>query len=514
MASTSDIEAQKRHAREILSSEELAPICEMVFWRDDVDGIPTYVASNSLGTVRFSRHEEGRSTRYEILEVKGDNFLEKQDQGAFSPLDDERSSLFPTAAENHYPNAYETIAQIFDDPNAPDMAAVHTAAHNWEEEGGHRGEHGSLDVVQARAPFISAGKGIARLGEVQQGIRLIDIAPTILHALGIPPLDGSNSSRELADSARYLKYQDGEAVTEILLTDDRPERVVTFLLDGCNNNVLHDMAVRGEIPNIARLMEMGTTFTHGAVSSFPTVTLANHTAIATGAHPGHHNVLHNSFWHRQERKRIDTNHPATWHLWNRWVSGKVETIHDAIHRAFPDAFTASIDEPADGGANYSTFEMFRKGRGTGFPDSPSELPHSSQQFVRPYKDYEWSTAVDHMGMEQAVGIWSGHFRGDDYPLPKFMWVNFTLTDSAMHRGGPHSDISEASLRDTDGRIGEILTAIERSGVFDETAFFLFADHGMEESNPNVTGNWGRSLEKEGINFRDEGYGFIYIGVED
>lgn len=514
MPANNDIEAQVQHAREILSSDDLAPICEMVIWRDDLDGIPAYVAANSIGTVRFERHDDDRAHRFEVVEVEGENFLDKQDQGAFSPVEDERSSLFPTASENHYPNAFESIAQIFDDPNAPDMAAVHTAAHNWEDEGGHRGEHGSLDVIQARAPFVAAGRGIAALGEVDRGIRLVDIAPTILSALGAPTLDNGRSAAGAETGGTYLVRQDGIAAEELINPDDRPERVITFLLDGCNNNVLHDMAARGELPNIARLMEMGTTYSQGAASSFPTVTLANHTAIATGTHPGHHNVLHNSFWHRTDKKRIDTNHPATWHLWSQWVSSDVETIHDAVHRAFPGSFTASIDEPADGGADYSTFGMFRKGRGTGFPESPADLPHASEQFVRPYKDYEWSTAVDHMALDQATGIWSGHFRGDDYPLPKFMWVNFTLTDSAMHRGGPHSDVSEASLRDTDGRIGEIVASIEKAGAYDETAFFLFADHGMEESNPAITGNWGTSLKDEGISFRDEGYGFIYIGVED
>ena len=56
------------------------------------------------------------------------------------------------------------VAQLFDHPCAPDLCVIHTAAHNWEDQGGHRGEHGSLDVVQARAPFILAGRGVQKLG--------------------------------------------------------------------------------------------------------------------------------------------------------------------------------------------------------------------------------------------------------------------------------------------------------------------------------------------------------------
>ena len=44
----------------------------------------------------------------------------------------------------------------------------------------------------------------------------------------------------------------------------------------------------GGAPNVARLIAMGTAFAHGAIASLPTVTLANHTAILTGRHPGHH----------------------------------------------------------------------------------------------------------------------------------------------------------------------------------------------------------------------------------
>jgi phosphonoacetate hydrolase len=130
--------------------------------------------------------------------------------------------------------------------------------------------------------------------------------------------------------------------------------------------------------------------------------------------------------------------------------------------------------------------------------------------VRPHKDYAWSTVVDHMGTEQAVGIWSGHYRDVDYPAPTFMWCNYTLTDSAFHLGGPHSEIADASVRDTDARIGEVLDAVERAGVADDTAFVLVADHGMQQTDPAVTGDWDVVLRDHGIRFRDEGYGFLYL----
>jgi predicted AlkP superfamily pyrophosphatase or phosphodiesterase len=118
-----------------------------------------------------------------------------------------------------------------------------------------------------------------------------------------------------------------------------------------------------------------------------------------------------------------------------------------------------------------------------------------------------------MGTEQAVGIWSGRYRDETYPLPRFMFTNFTLTDAAMHEGGPHSEIAAASIRDSDARMGEIIAAVERAGVADDTAFVLVADHGMEESDPAVRGDWDVVLRDEGLSFRDEGYGFLYLGEQ-
>src|SRR5947208_1890609 len=147
------------------------------------------------------------------------------------------------------------------------------------------------------------------------------------------------------------------------------------------------MADAGEAPNVARLMAMGTTFGHGAVASLPTVTLANHTAILTGAHPGHHEILHNAWYDRAGGRQVITNSPATWATAMRWLGSGVDTIHSAVPRTW---------------------------------------------------------------------------------------------------------------------------AVDRAGAMDSTAFFLVADHGMEETNPEVRGDWGDALRAAGIGFRDEAFGFIYL----
>ena len=48
-----------------------------------------------------------------------------------------------------------------------------------------------------------------------------------------------------------------------------------------------------------------------------------------------------------------------------------------------------------------------------------------------------------------------------------------------------------------------MAAVERAGVFDDTAFVLVADHGMEENDPTCRGDWDVSLRDAGLRVRDE-----------
>jgi len=83
---------------------------------------------------------------------------------------------------------------------------VHSAAHNYETRGGHRGEHGSLDVVQARAPFVLAGRGVRADGLVDRSCRLVDVAPTLAELLGLPARGGIGlNGQPLAGAAHLLE---------------------------------------------------------------------------------------------------------------------------------------------------------------------------------------------------------------------------------------------------------------------------------------------------------------------
>jgi phosphonoacetate hydrolase len=499
----------RERALAVLLGAQLEPIVDLVAWSP---ARGTYEVASAEGHLGFRRLSEGTTDGgrprwvYEVETLTGRSPVERQDPTHFGGLEAERSVPHPNRRDNSYPHAFDHLAQLFDHRSAPDLVVLHSSSHYWGDEGGHLGEHGSLGIVQARAPFIAAGAGVRPLGMAEESCRLVDVAPTILELLGCPPPPG-------APPGGRLVHQDGEVLNSVIAEPGRARHVVAMLLDGTNPNVLYDLARRGEAPNIARLMDLGCTYRYGAIASLPTVTLANHTAILTGSHPGHHGVLHNAWVDRLTGDQVITNSPANWLSAMKWLSPSVETVHHAVHRGLPGSVSVSVNEPCDSGADYSIFDQMRAGQPVDRPPRAEELPDATARFVRPSKDYRWSSLIDHTAVDQFCGIWSGDYGGRSWQVPTFTWVNFTLTDAAFHEGGPYSDIAAASVRDTDARIGRLLETVERSGVWEDTAFVIVADHGMELANPEVTGDWDVALAEAGVGVRDEGYGFLYLTGE-
>jgi len=493
---------RRDEALDVLLSSGLDPIVDLVAWREAPD---VYGIAASSGQVRVTRRHDGvtatGAARFacEAVCVEGHDLLARQDPSFLRGLAAERALPHPSRDENSYPFAYEHLAAVFDHPDAPDLVVVHTASHYWGDQGGHIGEHGSIGVTQARAPFIASGAGVAPLGLVGRGCRLVDVAPVVMELLA--------GDRE--PWWRWLPGADGALPDGLVETPGGARHVVAFLLDGANANVLYDAADRGLAPHLAGLMAGGTTFADGAIASFPTVTLPNHTAVLTGRHPGHHGILHNAWVHRATGAQVVTNSPSTWVTATTWL--ECETLHHVVQRALPGSVTISCNEPCDAGATHSIFAQVRRGEPTERAPGPDDLPDATQRFVRPVKDYRWASRADHTSVEQFRGIWSGgEYAGRVWPIPAFSWVNFALTDAAFHEGGPYSEIADASIADTDARIGRVLEAVDARGVMDQTAFVVVADHGMQLADEAVTGDWDVALEGAGVAVRDEGNGFLYL----
>ncbi|MFP5333952.1 MAG: alkaline phosphatase family protein [Actinomycetes bacterium] len=459
------------------------------------------VVSNARGSVRL--HPDGR---HEVL--AGDDPVADTDPMAFLPYDRELADPCPDNARNAYPYATERLLSLFGDADrSPDLAVVHTPRHYFPDEGGHAGEHGSLDVVQSRAPLLVSGAGAVAAGTVDDHARLVDVGPTMAAAAGVP-------AEHLVDAdGRPL---DGRVLTQLVEPGRR--HVVGVLWDGAHCGELLAMAERGELPGVARLLERGTALRGGAVAEFPSVTLTNHTSILTGVGPGRHGVLGNVFHDRRTGERVVPNDAATWHRSAEWLEPGVRTVFEllAAHRGDLAVPSASVNEAIDRGAAFSTMAMIRAsgsesgaaGLGDRLPDPATsaflgERGHLTDGY------YSWATQVDDVALQLVLQLWESVAQA-----PALTWWANTVTDAGHHAGGPRSAVARDAFRDADRRLQAFIDRLDRLGVTDDVTFLLTADHGFEAADPTCTGSWGpalaAALDPLGATWRDEGPGFVYV----
>ncbi len=486
MTAPGALDVMRELAVDVLCDSSLAEVVDLVAYADDT----SIVVANAGGASRLSRVDPEAPA--DVL--RGRDPVASQDPLAFSTLAAELADPSPPNERNSYPWAAERLISLFAAPAAPDIAVVHTGRHYFPDRGGHRGEHGSLSVVQSRAPLILSGPDVLGRGLIPVAARVVDVAPTLAWLAGT--------------SLASLGDMDGQALVDLLVP--RPDsRVIGLLWDGCNSNSLYALAAAGELPSVARLLARGCALTGGAVAEFPSVTLVNHTCALTGVGPGRHGIVNNAYYDRSAAAQRLTNDARTWHRWAEWLAPGVRTVFERV-----EGPTACVNEPADSGASYSTFELVRA---SGDDDgvlptdsrlpSPREDPHATQEYVETDKDYAWSSSVDGIGLTQMLDLWPSLAEA-----PRLSWWNTLLTDTGHHSGGPHSPIAHAAMRDADRRLGVFLDHLERIGALDSTTILLTADHGSEGADPNCLGDWDAPLREAGVQFRDEANGFIYLGV--
>ena len=387
-----------------------------------------------------------------------------------------------------YPYAGVRLHSLFAETRAPDLAVVHTGAHCWPERGGHPGEHGSLNGVQSRAPLVLSGPGVRERGVVEQVARTVDVGATLAHLTG-----GDTSGME---------------GTPLDLVQPGAAHVVGLLWDGAQCADLLAQVEAGALPNVARLLARGCALRGGAIAEFPSVTLVNHTCALTGVGPGRHGIVNNAFYDRLLGEQVVPNASGSWHRAMEWLRPGVRTVFQRL----PEGVTsACVNEPVDTGADYSTFALIRDSGRAGQGSLSDWLPppdddlHVTKEHLNDHDDYVWSTQVDAAGLDQVLGLWR------EGTPPRLMWWNTTLTDTGHHAGGPGSTIARASMADSDRRLGVWLDLVEERGLLDDVVVLLTADHGSEGADPACTGDWDAALADAGIPFRDEAYGFLYLG---
>ena len=336
----------------------------------------------------------------------------------------------------------------------------------------------------------------------------VDIAPTLAWLLGVDaPSRSQGRILSEAFSEHPMKSQEDGDITEPIAN-----RAAIFIYDG-NNSVEVHCLLKSEtcgddappeagdptfIPTLGDIVSDGTLTRFGSAAAWPSVTFPNHNVIGSGTYPGHHGIVNNRFYLREEKKveqpinSQSTDYPL-FTFTNALLSQDIETLHEAVHRTYGDwaeadgpgssnAYTASVNEPSARGADYATLEPDQS-----FPnpaeyiatENPTELAQDTTQSCAEDQGYLQESGLDHIGQTQARRVFEDTAQ---HPIPKYFINNFTITDGAGHHFGAHTECTLAAYRDSDRRLTRIVSAMKSAGVFGETLIVVTGDHGMENQN--------------------------------
>ena len=525
------------------------------------------------GMIAFRREagNGGQAPEFHVVEQAGANPLENMDPTALSEYEellslgenpnevtyvdegylagDPRVAFVPPQ-QMHYPFAMERIAQNFDDPRTGDLMIIPAS---WSTGG--FGTHGNLGALQSRSPLVIFGPGVrnadendgvgyvAEMGDGEQtllfedAVRQVDIAPTVAAALGVEQTVGVGPDMRLRDDV-FLKWQDGRVLQEVF-TDDAwdaiesgdpvAERAVIIINDGLTNTELLYQVLSDdpefEVDAYRRMFASGAAFEFGSISNFPSNTYPGHNTIGSGAWAGHHGVIDNNFWVREQSTQASPISELfeTEHLMGSAHSNlPVETLHEAVMRTFgtlaQGVLAASINEPSSRGAEFSTLER-RIPEGFETPEDAETLMVGENVYELPPADIQdYAALMDNDSAITFATLFQDHIeRGEDgLPIPHYTIVNFGSTDTAGHAHGPHGDHERYTvISRVNQRMAAMLDLLEYLEIDDSTLVVLTSDHGMELQDLSRSSSRGRALSQAGVSTRRAGwyYYFLEFAVE-
>ncbi|MBB4826263.1 putative AlkP superfamily pyrophosphatase or phosphodiesterase [Sporosarcina luteola] len=219
-----------------------------------------------------------------------------------------------------------------------------------------------------------------------------------------------------------------------------------------------------KLPNFQRLLE-GASYCRQVNTIYPSVTYPCHTSIITGNYPNRHGITANTL--------VQPGRPSPdWYWQRRHVDGS--TVYDEAKKA--GMSTAALLWPVTAKAkiDYHIPEIFANRKW----HSQTAVSLMNGSF---FYTIEMNRKFGHLrkGIRQP---WLDDFvtAAAAYTIrtkkPNLMLLHLVDLDSQRHRYGFHSTEAEDALRRHDDRLGELLKAIDDSGIGDRATIIALGDH--------------------------------------
>ena len=258
-----------------------------------------------------------------------------------------------------------------------------------------------------------------------------------------------------------------------------------LLVISIDSMVEEDAPILLRLPHFRRLLKESSWVRH-MESTYPTLTHSVHTGIITGCYPGRHGIIGNEQF-------IPGNFHAPWYEDASCV--KVDMLPEqAAEHGYT---TAYVCWPLTKGAK-ADWILHRAGMRTppeerravmerlSTPELVAELP---EDILRSWEYLPHFYASDRFSFRAGAWLYRTH-------QPDILYMHIILVDHIRHQYGVFDPEVEKAYRFLDEELGQLLCALDETGLYDRTIINLTSDHGHLDVSRVV------SLNRF---FREQGY---------
>ena len=277
----------------------------------------------------------------------------------------------------------------------------------------------------------------------------------------------------------------------------KDRHVIVISIDGFPAYALNDEWVA--VPNLRALIKSGVA-AQSMKPVNPTVTWPNHTSMVTGVLPAKHGVLFNGAPVRGaagQPVKVEPLVPKP-----KLVHGT--TVYDAAHKA--GLTTAEVDWVAIQDAPTITWAFAEYG----YPQRPVEREMIAAGLVTEkqmkefrnlpimLRDEIWTLAGEHIITKHK---------------PNLLLFHLLTTDSLQHRYGSHTLAAYTALSHADAKVGRLIEATKKAGIYDRTTFLIVSDHGFRTFDRRIAPNAllaEKGLDKVAYVIPEGGTAMVYV----
>jgi predicted AlkP superfamily pyrophosphatase or phosphodiesterase len=246
--------------------------------------------------------------------------------------------------------------------------------------------------------------------------------------------------------------------------------VVLISIDGFRPEMYQDRS--WPTANMQVMMKEGTYAKH-LLSVFPAYTHPAHAAMLTGALPARSGIVYNQ----------PKNSKGEWNWY--YDSIKAPTIWQAIKKAGLTTAAVMWPNTVGGDITWNLSEIWDK-------DHPNDRATEVRRHTTPaglYEEIERNATgkLDSTNMNDSYLIMDENAgRMAAYVFikykPNFLALHFACVDGMEHDFGRDADSVRLAIESNDRAIGDVLEAIQKSGLKDSTAVIIVGDHGFSDIN--------------------------------